>query len=175
MNSSKTRVFFCTVPAAVDSWRRAVGWLTRATAIPALLMSASLCQAEQSVTLARDRSPDSNIASYTPYYGTEKGRPSQSMSVGNVTAATIGNLNDATTYYFTVRAMNTMGLQSEPSNKVAHTTSDAAAFRLTVNNGSGSGNYIAGTIVTVSSNPPPSGKAFDRWLDGWVVQRLGFL
>ena len=96
--------------------------------------------------LAWDRSPDSNIASYTPYYGTEKGRPSQSMPVGNVTTATIGNLNDATTYYFTVRAMNTMGLQSEPSNQVAHTTPDAA-----------------------------SGKAFDRWLDDWVVQRLGLL
>jgi hypothetical protein len=85
------------------------------------------------------------------------------------------DLNDATTYYFTVRAMNTMGLQSEPSNEVAHTTPDVAASRLTVNNGSGSGNYIAGAMVTVSSNLPPSGKAFDRWLDDWVVQRLGFL
>ena len=90
------------------------------------------------------------------------------MPVGNVTTATIGNLNDATSYYFTVRPINRMGFESLPSNEVAHRTLDAAASRLTVNNGSGSGNYIAGTIVTVSSNPPPSGKAFDRWLNDWV-------
>jgi hypothetical protein len=122
----------------------------------------------QSVTLARNRSLDSNIASYTLNYGTKEGRPSQSLPVGNVTTATIGNLNDATSYYFTVRPINRMGFESLPSNEVAHRTPDAAASRLTVNNGSGSGNYIAGTIVTVSSNPPPSGKAFDRWLNDWI-------
>ena len=100
----------------------------------------------QSVTLAWNRSLDSNIASYTLDYGTKEGRPSQSMPVGNVTTATIGNLNDATSYYFTVRPINRMGFEGLPSNEVAHRTLDAAASRLTVNNGSGSGNYIAGTM-----------------------------
>ncbi len=36
-------------------------------------------------------------------------------------------------------------------------------FRVTVVNGSGSGNYVAGSGVVIAANDPPSGKAFDKW------------
>ena len=87
----------------------------------------------QSVTPAWNRSLDSNNARDTLNYGTKEGRPSQSMPVGHVTTATIGNLNDATSYYFTVRPRNRMGFENLPSNEVAHRTLDAAASRLTAN------------------------------------------
>ncbi|RMD75469.1 MAG: hypothetical protein D6820_14705 [Lentisphaerae bacterium] len=36
-------------------------------------------------------------------------------------------------------------------------------YKLTVINGSGSGSYTAGTQVTVTADPAPSGKVFDQW------------
>lgn len=36
-------------------------------------------------------------------------------------------------------------------------------YRLTVQNGSGSGTYIAGTSVVITADAPPSGQRFDRW------------
>lgn len=36
-------------------------------------------------------------------------------------------------------------------------------YRLTVENGSGSGTYVAGTSVVITANTPPSGQRFDRW------------
>ncbi|MGF1636574.1 MAG: carbohydrate-binding protein [Cyclobacteriaceae bacterium] len=39
----------------------------------------------------------------------------------------------------------------------------AAQFLLTVNSGSGSGNYAEGTLVNIVANTPPSGQIFDKW------------
>jgi len=36
-------------------------------------------------------------------------------------------------------------------------------YALTVSDGSGSGNYTAGTTVTITANAAPSGKVFDKW------------
>ncbi|MDR2232868.1 MAG: InlB B-repeat-containing protein [Tannerella sp.] len=38
-----------------------------------------------------------------------------------------------------------------------------ATHTLTVNNGSGSGNYTAGTVVNISANTAPGGQVFDKW------------
>jgi len=38
------------------------------------------------------------------------------------------------------------------------------AYTLTVNSGSGSGSYSAGTVVSVVANAPPSGQAFNMWV-----------
>ncbi|MDB6059872.1 MAG: hypothetical protein JWO95_3716 [Verrucomicrobiales bacterium] len=42
-------------------------------------------------------------------------------------------------------------------------TNAASAYALTVNNGSGSGNVGAGSIVSLSANPAPSGQIFSQW------------
>ncbi len=39
----------------------------------------------------------------------------------------------------------------------------ANAYQLTVTNGSGSGGHGAGTILSLSANPPPSGQVFAQW------------
>lgn len=42
-------------------------------------------------------------------------------------------------------------------------------FTLTVVNGSGSGNYPAGTVVTIVANTPPAGDVFSAWIGGTVA------
>jgi Fibronectin type III domain/Divergent InlB B-repeat domain len=149
--------------------RVALYWKFASATAPLLGGAVSFCDAGQSVTLAWDRNAEQDIASYKLYYGTQSGRPSQSLGVGNVTTATITNLNDGTTYFFAIAAVNTVGLEGPLSNEVSYTTPNPAAHVLTVNSGSGNGSYVAGTIVTVSANAPPAGKEFDRWLDDWVI------
>jgi len=143
--------------------------------ISLLVASLSHGTAAQSATLTWDRNSEPDIAKYSLYYGTQSGNPSQSLDVGNVTTATVPNLNDGTTYFFTVTAVNTAGLESLPSNEVSHTTPNPMAHVLTVNNGSGTGNYVAGQIVTVSASTPPAGRQFDRWIDDWVILSNPFI
>jgi len=87
-----------------------------------LLVALSPCLAVQNCTLAWDASSDSTIAGYRLRYGTTSGNPSQSIDAGKATNRTLSNLNDATTYYFTVVAYNSAGLESQPSNQVSYTT-----------------------------------------------------
>ena len=136
------------------------------------LLVASLFQgmAAQSATLAWDRNSEPDIASYKLYYSTQSGGPSQSLDVGNVTTSTVSSLNDETTYFFTATAVNTAGIESQPSNEVSYTTPNPATHLLTVNNGSGSGRYVEGPVpVPMIANAPPAGKKFDRWVGDWVI------
>ena len=87
-----------------------------------LILSLSLSHAVQRVTLAWDASSNPSIAGYKLRYGTTSGNPSQIVDVGKTTTATASNLNDATTYFFTVTAYNTAALESPPSNEVSYTT-----------------------------------------------------
>ena len=45
----------------------------------------------------------------------------------------------------------------------------AAAYALTVVNGSGSGSYEAGTVVTIKANPAPAGEWFSKWTGATVA------
>jgi hypothetical protein len=138
-----------------------------------LAASISLARAFQSVTLAWIASPGSDVAGYKIYYGTTSGSPTQSLDVGNVTIATVSNVNEATTYFFSVVAYDSAGLQSQPSNEVSYTT-PSGGYSLTVSNGSGDGNYAAGTQVLVRADPPPQGQLFLRW-DGDYAILTNFL
>ncbi|MDB6112910.1 MAG: hypothetical protein JWR69_4660, partial [Pedosphaera sp.] len=42
-------------------------------------------------------------------------------------------------------------------------TNGASTYQLTVNQGTGSGAYGAGSILSLTANPPPSGQAFAQW------------
>ncbi|WP_395838911.1 CARDB domain-containing protein [Archangium violaceum] len=41
-----------------------------------------------------------------------------------------------------------------------------ATYALTVNGGTGSGSYAAGTVVNIAANPPSSGQVFNSWTGG---------
>jgi hypothetical protein len=159
--------YLSAIPAFGTRFRNphSASWNRFLAAIASLLtVSLSLGHTAQSVTLLWDASPDPSIAGYKLSYGTTSGNPSQTNDVGKTTTATVSNLNDGTTYFFTVTAYNAAG-ESQPSNQVSYTTSGAATGMhvLTVNNGSGDGNYAAGTQVTVSANAPPPGQQFVGW------------
>jgi hypothetical protein len=91
-----------------------------------LVVSLSLGEAAQSVTLAWDANSEPNIAGYVLRYGATRGEPSQNVDVGQTTTATVSNLADGTTYFFTVTALNTLGFESPPSNEVSYTTPSVA-------------------------------------------------
>ena len=81
-----------------------------------------LCAAKVSgVTLAWDPNPEPDIAGYVLHYGTNSGLYDNAVAVGNVTTSTVPGLKDGTTYYFSVTALNTSGLESPPSDEVAYT------------------------------------------------------
>ncbi|PTN32859.1 hypothetical protein C6366_15525 [Desulfonatronum sp. SC1] len=40
---------------------------------------------------------------------------------------------------------------------------DSEAYTLTVNNGTGSGQYASGTVVPIQANAPPEGQVFEKW------------
>ena len=137
--------------------------------ISLLLASLSASMASQNVNLTWNRNSEANIGNYRLYYGTQSGAQNQFVDAGNVTNTTVPNLSDSTTYFFTLKAVNTAGLQSQSSSEVSYKTPNPAALVLTVNQGSGSGNYVAGTLVPVSAGAAPAGKTFDRCTDDWVI------
>jgi hypothetical protein len=76
------------------------------------------------------------------------------------TGATVANPNAASTT-LTMPAANT-----------TVTATYTNFFVLTVNNGTGSGAYAAGTLVPLSANPPTTGQTFDRWTGATVANAL---
>jgi hypothetical protein len=62
-----------------------------------------------------------------------------------------------------VTAYNMAALESRPSNEVSYKMAPLGAHSLTVNNGSGSGEYAESTRVKVSAKAPAAGQKFDRW------------
>ncbi|MDB6124616.1 MAG: hypothetical protein JWQ71_3609 [Pedosphaera sp.] len=47
-------------------------------------------------------------------------------------------------------------------------TNGASSYQLTVNQGSGNGTYGAGSILSLTANPPASGQAFAQWIGSGV-------
>ena len=125
--------------------------------------------AAPTVTLVWDPNPESNIAGYRLQYGTTSRNPSTIIDVGNTTTRTVAELAYSTTYYFTVTAYNTAGLESGRSSEVSHTTLPLGTQRLTVENGSGSGDYTPGTQVPVVADTPPADQKFERWMSDYQV------
>jgi len=70
-----------------------------------------------------------------------------------------GSMSDGTAYLYVVDSsggVNSSGYQI--------TLGTASTYSLTVNSGSGDGNYTEDTIVNVSADSPASGKMFDEWI-----------
>jgi len=86
-----------------------------------LFFAVSFAQASN-LRVAWNASADSNVAGYNIAYGTSSGRYNKTLNAGNSTSATVPSLTPSTTYYFVVKAYNSFGLESLPSNEVAVTT-----------------------------------------------------
>ena len=76
-------------------------------------------QAVQSVTLAWNPSPGTDVAGYNVYYGAGCRAYTNMVNVGKATNVTISGLVEGATYYFTATAYNTLGLESDWSNETS--------------------------------------------------------
>ncbi len=63
--------------------------------------------------------PATNPTGYRLYYGTASGVYTQNLNAGNTTTATVSNLVKGSTYYSVVRAYNSVGAESPPSNQIS--------------------------------------------------------
>jgi len=75
----------------------------------------------RNVTLAWTPSPSSLVAGYNVCYGTASGNHDLKVFVTDTNVATINGLTEGRTYYFVVKARDTFGLESLPSNEIAFT------------------------------------------------------
>jgi hypothetical protein len=87
-----------------------------------LFASGSLALAD-SVTLAWDPSSDPSITGYRLHYGVSSGNYTATIDPGNITTATVTQLNAGITYFFVVTAYDGAGVESLPSNEVSLTIS----------------------------------------------------
>ena len=72
------------------------------------------------VRLAWEPNSEADLAGYKIHYGTGSGSYSAAVDVGQVTTATISNLSEGTTYYFSASAYNTAAASSGYSNEVRY-------------------------------------------------------
>ena len=78
----------------------------------------------------------------------------------NWTGATVANANAATT---------TLTMPTVNTTVTANYASSSKLYTLTVVNGTGSGSYPAGKIVTITANAPPAGQTFLSWTGATVA------
>lgn len=110
------------------------------------------------VDLSWDASTDENgVSSYRVY--TDGADP---ISVTG-TSVRITELTPNTSYSFTVAAGDRAGNWSEQSTPLQASTLDLQVYTLTVNNGTGSGDFSEGTETNITADMPVSGYEFDRW------------
>ena len=58
------------------------------------------------------------------------------------------------------------------ATSISATYKSAVTYTLTVNSGTGSGNYTQGAVVNISANAPPSGMVFDKWTGSTAIANV---
>ncbi|MDP3849082.1 MAG: Ig-like domain-containing protein [Luteolibacter sp.] len=117
-------------------------------------LAAALClgafsfqAAASSVNLAWNPNPESDVTGYRLSYGISPGFYANTVATGAVTTATVNDLEEGRTYYFSVRAVNAAGSQSEASDEISHLVP-----------------------VTTPTTPPPSGTLIPS--TGWTLKSV---
>lgn len=128
----------------------------------------------QTVSLAWDRNTESYCAGYNVYRSAQSGHFSVTNKINTTilpqtAAGTTPTYNDSTvsagTYYYTVTAVNTDGLESGYSNEVMANIKNptpAAPTGLTITNVSSASIYIDGTKVATAQVGDPLGYIIPR-------------
>ena len=97
--------------------------------------------------------PEVNIAGYKLHYGTASGSYDQVVDVGNVITLTISNLSHSTTYFFTLSAYNTAGLEGALSAEVILLPDNADLSSLTLSTVALTPGFASDTVTYTSSAP----------------------
>lgn len=95
--------------------------LARGINLLLFLSSCLVMQAHsETVSLAWNASPDTNVVGYSVYYGYKTGDYSTNVNVGQETNWTFLQLTKGSNYFFVVTAYNMDGVESLPSNEVIY-------------------------------------------------------
>jgi hypothetical protein len=86
-----------------------------------LWMAALPTQAVQTVVLAWDPNPETNLGGYKFYYGVASRTYFNVQNVGNTTSGSASNLLPGITYYFAITAYNNLGAESDFSEEIVYT------------------------------------------------------
>ena len=117
------------------------------------------------VTLAWDPNSEPDLVGYLVHYGTVSGNYQVYMDVGNNTQATISNLQNGGTYYFSVTAYDSSANESGYSNEVAYSVSPACSFSISSAFKSFTASGGSGTVgVTGSSGCPWTSVSNNSWI-----------
>lgn len=76
---------------------------------------------------------------------------------------TFPGLHEDTQYYFFARAKANMDYAAGVASTGTAIRTEKTQYTLTVDNGTGGGQYDAGQAVNIKANPAPAGQAFDCW------------
>ena len=104
-------------------------------------------QASEPVTLAWDANTEPDLAGYIVEYGITSGQYTQSIQIGKTTQLTVTGLQPNTTYYFVVRAYNTAGAASSPSNQIEYRTQGTVSVGTLSRPGPTVAGFTPGTTV----------------------------
>lgn len=126
-----------------------------------LFFTASFAQASN-LRVAWDASADSNVVGYNIAYGTTSGRYTKTLNAGNSNSATVGSLTPSTTYYFVVKAYNSFGLESVPSNEVAVTTPVNVPPSVTLTSPQSGAFFNGSAVISLTANASDSDGAVVR-------------
>ncbi len=83
------------------------------------LFFTGLLQAGQSITVTWDANSEDDLAGYKVFYGTASRSYSDSTILGRTTTFSLGNIEAGKTYYFVIKAYDTSGNDSAPSEEVS--------------------------------------------------------
>jgi hypothetical protein len=94
-------------------------WITVLCVFGTLSLGRVFSQSSTNVTLAWNPSPAPGIVAYNVYSGVASQNYTNMFAVGNVTNTLVSGLASGTTYYFSVTAVDTAGLESQFSNETS--------------------------------------------------------
>ena len=95
-----------------------------------LVLTSSDAFALQDLNLAWNPSPSANVAGYTLRFGTNSGSYFDFLVLGTETAATVFDLEEGVTYYFSVSAYTAAGFESDPSNELSYRVPDGTVINV---------------------------------------------
>ena len=127
-------------------------WATYALAF--LLTMTARSAAADTLTLMWDRSPDSNVAGYLVYVGTQSGVYGSAFDVGNVTSFAYSNAKSGQAYYFAVAAYFPGPVIGTKSNEVSGTSNTSNAAPVLLNPGNQSSVVGNGVSLQLSGSDP---------------------